>query len=70
MALTRGGAGSRIQVVVKLVPPWLWQDKLLMAQGLEGRLPKLLTGLVLVIVVWLVLVALLAWWLWSLLWAA
>ena len=57
-------------LVVKLVPPWLWQDKLRMAQALEGRLPKLLAGLVLLIAVWLTLVALLAWWLWSLLWAA
>jgi uncharacterized membrane protein YkvA (DUF1232 family) len=57
-------------LVVKLVPPWLWHDKLLMAQALEGRLPKWLAGLVLVIVVWMALVALLAWWLWSLVWAA
>ena len=57
-------------LVVKLVPPWLWQDKLLMAQALEGRLPKLLAGLVLVIAVWLTLVALLAWWLWSSVWTA
>jgi uncharacterized membrane protein YkvA (DUF1232 family) len=52
-------------LVVKLVPVWLWQDKLRMAQAFEGRLPKLLVGLVLVIGLWLALVALLAWWLWS-----
>lgn len=57
-------------LVVKLVPPWLWQEKLRMAQAFEGRLPKLLASLVLVIVVWLALVALLAGWLWSLLWSA
>jgi len=59
-----------IWLVVKLVPPWLWQDKLFKAQGFEGRLPKLLAGMVLVIALWLALVAMLAWWLWSSVWAA
>ena len=59
-----------IWLVIQLVPAWLWQDKLRQAQGFEGRLPKLLAGLVLVIVLWLSLVALMVWWLWSLVWAA
>lgn len=59
-----------IWLVVKLAPPALWREKLHQAQGFEGRLPKMLGGLLLVLSVWLTLVALLAWWLWRQAWGA
>lgn len=59
-----------IWLVIKLVPAALWQDKLRLAQAFEGRLPKLLAGLVLVIAAWLAMAALLAWWLWTVSWGA
>ena len=59
-----------IWLVIRLVPPWLWQDQLHRAQAFEGRLPKLLAGLVWVVLVWLAGLALLAWWLWTAAWAA
>lgn len=58
-----------IWLAVQLAPAALWQDKLRMAQAFEGRLPRLLRGLLLVLALWLALLAALAWWLWTLAWS-
>ena len=41
-----------VALVIWLVPAWLWQDMLAKADQFQGRLPKMLTGLLLVLLVW------------------
>lgn len=53
-----------VMLVVKLTPPALWQDMQAQAAAFQGRLPRLLGGLVLVASLWLLLGGLLAWGLW------
>ncbi len=54
-----------VMLAVKLMPPGLWQEMLAKAERFEGRLPKMLGGLVLVLLVWAVLLGTLVWWLWG-----
>ena len=56
-----------VALVIWLVPALLWQDMLAKADLFQGRLPKMLTGLLLVVLVWGLLIAAFAWWLFSLL---
>ena len=56
-----------VALVIWLVPALLWQDMLAKADLFQGRLPKMLTGLLLVVLVWGLLIASFAWWLFSLL---
>jgi uncharacterized membrane protein YkvA (DUF1232 family) len=54
-----------IALVVKLTPRHLWQARLAEAETGAERLPRLIGGAVFVLVVWLLLVGLLMWWLFS-----
>jgi uncharacterized membrane protein YkvA (DUF1232 family) len=51
-----------VALAIKLVPPALWQDTLLRADAFKGRLPKMLSGLLLVAGVWMLLAGSLVWW--------
>lgn len=60
-----------VALAVKLTPQALWQARLAEAEATgRQKLPKMLWGAVLIVVVWLSLLALLAWWLWPRLAAA
>ncbi len=59
-----------VMLAVRLAPAALWQETRERARAFNGRLPKLAVGLLLVLGVWLVAVAALAAWLWSVAWAA
>lgn len=52
-----------VALVIWLVPAVLWQEMLLKADQFQGRLPKMLTGLMLVLLVWGLVVGTLAWYL-------
>ena len=52
-----------IWLVMRLTPTPLWQARLAEAERDKGRLPRLLWGAVLVVMAWLALLGLLAWWL-------
>ena len=56
-----------VALVIWLVPALLWQEMLAKADLFQGRLPKMLTGLLLVLLVWGLLIVAFAWWLFSLL---
>lgn len=56
-----------VALVIWLVPALLWQEMLAKADLFQGRLPKMLTGLLLVVLVWGLLIGAFAWWLFSLL---
>ena len=56
-----------VALVIWLVPALLWQEMLAKADIFQGRLPKMLTGLLLVLLVWGLLIGAFAWWLFSLL---
>ena len=56
-----------VALVIWLVPALLWQEMLAKADLFQGRLPKMLTGLLLVLLVWGLVIAAFAWWLFSLL---
>ena len=56
-----------VALVIWLVPALLWQEMLAKADLFQGRLPKILTGLLLVLLVWGLLIVAFAWWLFSLL---
>jgi uncharacterized membrane protein YkvA (DUF1232 family) len=55
-----------IALVVKLTPHHLWQARLAEAEVGQEKLPRLLWGALIVVVVWLLVVALVGWWLLSL----
>jgi len=55
-----------IALAVKLTPRHLWLARLAEAETGADQLPRLLWGAAIVVVVWLSVVALLAWWLLSL----
>lgn len=55
-----------VALVIKLTPPHLWQARLVEAQAGAGKLPHLVWGAVIVVLVWALLLAGLGWWLWSL----
>ena len=56
-----------VALVIWLVPALLWQEMLAKADIFQGRLPKMLTGLLLVLLVWGLVIWAFAWWLISLL---
>ena len=55
-----------IALASRFVPPAQWQQALADAEQFKGKLPKLLAGLLIVLAVWMVLLALATWWLFSL----
>lgn len=59
-----------LMLVVRLAPSWLWQEMLSRARAFEGRLPRMLGGLMLVLLVWALALGALAWWLLATVWAA
>jgi Protein of unknown function (DUF1232) len=52
-----------IALAVRLTPPHLWQARLAEAEASADKLPKLKWGVALIVVIWLLLLALTAWWL-------
>jgi uncharacterized membrane protein YkvA (DUF1232 family) len=56
-----------VALVIWLVPALLWQEMLVKADHFQGRLPKMLTGLLLVLLVWGLVIGAFAWWLLSML---
>ncbi len=52
-----------IALAVRLTPPALWQEMLQRAERFEGRLPKMVGGLLIVLVIWAALLGVLGWWL-------
>jgi uncharacterized membrane protein YkvA (DUF1232 family) len=55
-----------IALAVKLTPRHLWQARVAEAEQGAAKLPRMLWGAALVVAVWLLMIALLAWWLLSL----
>ena len=56
-----------VALVIWLVPALLWQEMLVKADRFQGRLPKMLTGLLFILLVWGLVIWAFAWWLISLL---
>ena len=56
-----------VALVIWLVPALLWQEMLAKADLFQGRLPNMLTGLLLVLLVWGLVIGAFAWWLFSVL---
>jgi hypothetical protein len=54
-----------IALAVKLTPEPLWQARLAEAEAGRDRLPRMLWGAALVVLVWLLVVGLAAWGLWA-----
>ncbi len=52
-----------IALAVRLTPPALWQEMLQQAEHVKGRLPKMVLGLLIVLVIWVALLGVFAWWL-------
>ena len=52
-----------VMLAVKLMPPALWREMLEKAERFEGRLPKMMGGLLLVLLVWAMVLGALVWWL-------
>jgi uncharacterized membrane protein YkvA (DUF1232 family) len=52
-----------IALVIKLTPPALWQARLAEAEAQTEQLPRVWWGALLVVLVWLLLLGLFAWWL-------
>jgi uncharacterized membrane protein YkvA (DUF1232 family) len=55
-----------IALAVKLTPRHLWQARVTEAEQGAEKLPRLLWGAAIVVAVWLLVIALVAWWLLSL----
>ena len=55
-----------IALAAKFVPPAQWQQALSDAEQFNGKLPKVMAGLLIVLAVWLALLLLGTWWLFSL----
>lgn len=53
-----------VMLAVKLMPPGLWREMLQKAEGFQGRLPKMLGGLLLVLLIWATVLGALVWWFW------
>ena len=52
-----------VALAVKLVPPPLWAEMRQRADGFQGRLPKMMWGLLIVVAIWLMLLAAFIYWL-------
>jgi uncharacterized membrane protein YkvA (DUF1232 family) len=52
-----------IALAVRLTPPHLWQARLAEAEASADKLPRLWWGLLLVVLLWLLVLGLFAWWL-------
>jgi uncharacterized membrane protein YkvA (DUF1232 family) len=57
-----------VALVVRLTPKPLWQSVLAQAEHSAQTLPKMWWGAALIALVWLLMLGLLAWWLFSLAW--
>ena len=55
-----------VALAVRLTPAHLWQACLAEAEAGAGKLPHLLWGAVVVVLVWLLLLGGFGWWIWSL----
>jgi uncharacterized membrane protein YkvA (DUF1232 family) len=55
-----------IALAVKLTPRHLWQARVAEAEQGAEKLPRMLWGAALIVAVWLLVIALFAWWLLSL----
>ena len=52
-----------VALAVKLVPVPLWLEMQQRAEGFQGRLPKMMWGLLIVVAIWLALLAVFIYWL-------
>jgi uncharacterized membrane protein YkvA (DUF1232 family) len=52
-----------VALAVKLVPAPLWNEMQQKAEGFQGRLPKMMWGLLIVIAIWVMLLAVFMYWL-------
>jgi len=52
-----------VALAVKLVPAPLWLEMWQKAEGFQGRLPKVMWGLLIVVAIWLMLLAVFIYWL-------
>jgi uncharacterized membrane protein YkvA (DUF1232 family) len=55
-----------IAVAIRFIPRAQWHDALQRAEQVKGRLPKVMWGIALVLLVWLLLLAGIGWWIFSL----
>ena len=53
-----------VALAIRLTPTHLWQARVAEAEASAVRLPALIWGAVLVVLIWLVLLGGLVWWLW------
>lgn len=52
-----------IALAVRLTPPHLWQARLAEAEASADKLPRLWWGVALIVLIWLLVLGLFAWWL-------
>jgi uncharacterized membrane protein YkvA (DUF1232 family) len=52
-----------IALAVRLTPPHLWQARMAEAEASADKLPRVWWGVLLVVLIWLLVVGLFAWWL-------
>jgi uncharacterized membrane protein YkvA (DUF1232 family) len=52
-----------VMLAIKLVPRSLWDEMLLRADAQQGRLPRMVWGLVIVLLIWATVLGLFTWWL-------
>jgi uncharacterized membrane protein YkvA (DUF1232 family) len=52
-----------IALAVRLTPPHLWQARLAEAEASADKLPRLWWGVALIVLIWLLVLGLIAWWL-------
>jgi uncharacterized membrane protein YkvA (DUF1232 family) len=53
-----------VALAVRLTPKPLWQQMLAEAERTRDKLPRLIGGAVVIVLLWVAVAALLAWWLW------
>jgi uncharacterized membrane protein YkvA (DUF1232 family) len=56
-----------VALAVRLTPPALWRARLAEAEAGAEKLPRLLWGAVVIVLLWLLLLGGFGWWLWSVL---
>lgn len=52
-----------VMLAIKLVPRSLWEEMLQRADAQQGRLPRMVWGLVIVLLIWALVLGLFTWWL-------